>query len=236
MSLVKRADGMYLIRQEPLQFGTLNQARSFFKIGLQNALDLAADLRRASIECYAASDAGTISDPNYVEPTATTDLTVRWPGDWQVEIEELGPSRYVIRFVDEFQVQRTVLGRSPHEAIDKIQMQSLVDPAVRNYLESITPVPEVAPAPAPETEAPRKFLRPGDRAITEQDLVEMEARRAEFQKPKTPPIQIEYQNFYEKSSSAAIKDRLRSDPEFLDWLNSTGALAPRSTTDASRNA
>jgi hypothetical protein len=223
MAIIKRADGMFLIRQEPLQWGTAKQARSFFAIGLQSALDLSAQLRAAGIEAYASSDSGNIQDPSFVPQKETTDLTVRWPSTWQTEIEELGPNRFCIRFVDEFRVSRAVIGRTPQEAVDKLQMQSLVDPAVRNYLQSITPQePEaVVPVAAPVSTTPRKFLRPGDRAITEQDLAEMEARRAESQKPKTPPQEVEYSQYWNSNSIsiAAKKERSRNDPGFLAWLN-----------------
>ena len=223
MALVKRTDGMYLIRQEPLQFGTLNQARSFFKIGQQNALDLAAGLRAAGVESYAANDSGRFDDPAYVEPAVTTDLSVRWPDKWQVEVEELGPSRYAVRFVDEFNQQRTVLGRNPQEAVDKLQMQSLVDTPTRNYLQSITPQPVAPVAPAASVvEGPRKLIRAGDRTITPEEFAEMDAQRAQAQVPKTPPAEIEYRRFYDNSPTNATRMRMKQDPGFSSWANKEG--------------
>ena len=120
MALVKRNDGMYLIRQEPLQFGSIRQARAYFPLQLQNALDLAAQLRAAGIEAYAASDAGNEQDPAYKPPQQAVDLSVRWPSAWRVEVEELGTNRYCHRFVDQYNVQHSVIGKTPQEVVDKL--------------------------------------------------------------------------------------------------------------------
>jgi hypothetical protein len=224
---------MYLIRQEPLQFGTLNQARSFFKIGQQNALDLAAGYRTAGVECYAANDSGRFDDPAYVEPAVTTDLSVRWPSTWQVEVEELGPSRYAVRFVDEFNQQRTVLGRNPQEAVDKLQMQSLVDTPTRNYLQSITPQPVAPVAPAaPVVEGPRKFVRAGDRTITDEERAEMDATRQKATAPKTPPAEIEYLWYYDNSPANAVRKRVETDTGFAAWAKQAGIFDMRSNVNA----
>ena len=64
MAIIKRADGMFLIRQgPPIQWGSSRQAKAFLPMQLQTAIDLAAGLRAAGIEAYASSDAGTIQDP-----------------------------------------------------------------------------------------------------------------------------------------------------------------------------
>jgi hypothetical protein len=234
MPLIKRSDGAYLIRQDPLQWGTIRQARAYFPLQLQNALDLAAQLRAAGIEAYAASDAGNEQDPAYKPPQQAVDLSVRWPADWRIEVEELGTNRFCHRFVDQYNVQHSVIAATPQAVIDKLE--GSIDAAVRAHIRSITPEPEVqAPPPAPPVAAaPRKFLRPGDRALTEQDFLEMEARRAEFQKPKMPPAEVEYLNFYNNSPTNATRKRIQTDPGFMEWAQRAGLLNMRSNADVSR--
>src|SRR5271156_2094587 len=118
MALVKRSDGMFLIRQEPLQWGNLRQSRSFFSIGLQAARDLSAQLRAAGVQAYAADDSGNFSDENYVAPTQAVDLSVLWPSDdWRVSVEELGSNRFCHRFLDQHGVQHSVIGANPNEVV-----------------------------------------------------------------------------------------------------------------------
>jgi hypothetical protein len=234
MSLIKRNDGAYLIRQSPLQWGTIRQARQFFPVGLQVARDLSAELRGAGVACFAADDSGNFNDENYVAPTQAPDLSVVWPSDWRVEVSELGTNRYCHTYRNQHGEQSSVIGTTPQQVVDKLQFQSTVSPDVRAYLASITPEPEaVVAAPAPQAPVtPGRFLRPGDRSsigITEEERSEMEARREAQQAPKTPPIQVEYERFYSAASSTQVKHRMKTDPEFLDWLNNSGALAPRST-------
>ena len=231
MALVKRSDGFFLVRQEPLQWGTIKQARAYLSMQLQTALDLAAGLRDAGIEAYASSDSGQEQDPAYVPPTATVDLTVQWASTWRVEIEELGTNRYCHRFVDQFNVQHSVIGKTPQEIADKLN--GSVDPVAREYVRRITPEPEVAPPPPPPIPvAPRKFLRPGDRGISESELAEMEEQRAKQQAPKVPPVEVEYAYFYNTAPTNDTRKRMKSDAGYLTWLEKTGVLTPRSNADA----
>ena len=64
----------------------------------------------------------------------------------------------------------------------------------------------------------------------------MEATRQKAMAPKTPPIEVEYKYFYDTAPTNATKHRMKTDPGYLAWLENTGALAPRSNADASRNA
>jgi hypothetical protein len=236
MALVKRSDGAFLIRQSPLQFGTIRQARAYFSLQLQNAIDLAAQLRAAGVEAYAASDSGNEQDPAYVPPQRAVDLTVKWPSTWRVEVEDLGTNRYCTRFIDQYNVQHSVIAATPQAVVDKLE--GSIDAAVRMYIRSITPEPEVQAPPSapPVPTAPRKFLRPGSREITETEFAEMEAERQKAMAPKTPPIEVEYLRFYNNSPANATKLRMKTDPGYLTWLEREGILNPRSTTDASRNA
>lgn len=231
MPLVKRNDGAFLIRQEPLQWGTIRQARAHFTMSLQNAVDLAAGLRAAGVEAYAASDSGNEQDSAYKPPQETVDLTVRWPSMWRVEIEELGTNRYCHRFVDQYNVQHSVIGKNPQEVVDKLF--GSVDPNAREYVRRITPEPEVAPPPPPPIPVtPRKFLRPGDRGISESELAEMEEQRAKQQAPKMPPVEVEYAHFYDTAPTNDTRKRMKTDAGYLAWLEKTGVLTPRSNADA----
>jgi hypothetical protein len=231
MALVKRNDGAYLIRQDPLQWGTIRQARAYFPLQLQNAIELAAGLRAASVEAYAASDSGNEQDPAYKPPQQAVDLTVRWPSTWRVEVEELGTNRYCHRFLDQYNVQHSVIAATPQAVIDKLE--GSIDAAIRAHIRSITPEPEVqAPQLAPPVAAaPRKFLRPGSREISEEEYAEMNASRAQAQAPKVTPQEVEYEQYWNSNSISIVakRERSRKDPGFLAWLN-------RSETDASRNA
>lgn len=233
MALWKRSDGMYVIRLNPLQFGTLRQARSYFTTGLQEAIDGCAQLRGAGVEIYAASDSGNEQDPAYVPPQQAVDLTVRWPSTWRIEIEELGTNRYCHRFVDQYNVQHSAIAKTPQEVVDKLF--GSVDPNAREYVRRITPEPEGAPPPPPPIPvAPRKILRPGSREITEAEFAEMEAERQKAQAPKTPPIEVEYLRFYNNSPTNATRKRIQTDPGFMEWVQREGLLNMRSNADVSR--
>jgi hypothetical protein len=231
MPLVKRNDGAYLIRQEPLQWGTIRQARAYFPLQLQNARDLAAGLRAAGVESYAVSDSGNPQDPAYVPPQETVDLTVKWPADWRISVEELGTNRFCHRFVDQYNVQHSVIAATPQAVIDKLE--GSIDAAIRAHIRRITPEPELPAPPSapPVSPAPRKFLRPGSREISEEEYAEMNASRAQAQAPKVTPQEVEYEQYWNSNSISILakRERSRKDPGFLAWLN-------RSETDVSRNA
>jgi hypothetical protein len=196
MSLVKRADGTFLINQSPLQFGLIRQARALFNVPLQRARDIAAQLRGAGVECYASQEMGTEDDPAYKPPTAQVDLTVTWPSTWRIpenEIERLSENRFVHSFIDSTGSQQSVIGSSPQAVVDKLAAR--FDFESKKYLASITPVPETPAviAETPVDEAPKKFLRPGSRTgtpYTPEEAEHLAAQRAFREMPKTPPIEV----------------------------------------------
>jgi hypothetical protein len=231
MALIKRADGTFLIRQAPTQYGTIRQARGLFLVDLQRALDIAAQLRTAGVEAYASSDMGQEQDPAYKPPTKEVDLTVVWPSTWRIEVEQLGSERFIHRFLDAQNVQHSIIGKTPQEVVDKLQ--GSIDYDNRAYVAAITPIPEpevVVPAAQAE-ELPRKILRPGSRndRFSQEDLDELQRQRAIRERPKTPPAEIEYQRFYETAPTAETKKRMAKDEGFMAWLDKSGALALRST-------
>jgi hypothetical protein len=227
MALVQRSDGAFLIRQGPLQWGTRRQAVSFFKIGLQLAIDLACGLRASGIDAYATSDEGTVSDPSYVPPSRAVDLSVSWPSSWRVEIEQLGENRFCHRFLDTYNVQQSVIGKSPQDVVDRLF--GSIDTNVRDYIKAVTPAPEiVTPAPPPAPVPPPRFLRPGDRRLTAEDELELSAQRAAMEVPKAPPADLEYRWFYENTRSNDIKTRMQKDEGFAAWMDREGVLKIRS--------
>jgi hypothetical protein len=232
MAVLKTIDGRFLINESPLQFGLIRQARNLYHVDLQRARDKAAELRIAGLEIYAASDAGTFDDPAYVAPTKEVDLSVSWPAvDWRVEIEQLSENRFRhVFFVDG--VQRSVLGSSAQDVVDRLY--GTFDPAIRAYLQSITPEPvaEVVIPTAPVIDLPKKILRTGDRSLSSDDWAELEVSRAAKQAPKVPPVEIEFFHWYNTASSQATRDRMQKDPAFFEWLKREGILDPRSNAYA----
>jgi hypothetical protein len=234
MALVKRADGTFLINQNPLQFGLIRQARALFNVPLQRARDLAAELRGAGVECYAASEMGTENDDAWEPPTAAVDLSVSWPSTWQISpIERLSEHRFVHSFVDSTGTQQSVIGRTPQEVVDRLSAR--FDFEARQYVASITPVPEppTAVPEAPIPEGPRKFIRAGDRHyLTPEEVADLAAQRAFHETPKAPPIEVEYLNFFNSSSSGEVSRRKQKDPQFFEWMKSQGLLFGRSEEHA----
>jgi hypothetical protein len=231
MALIKRADGTFLINQNPLQWGMIRQARSLFRVDLQRARDIAAQLRAAGIEAYASQDGGTEEDPAFKAPTAQVDFTVTWPSTWRIEVEQLSENRFVHKFSDATNVQHSVVGRTPQEVVDRLA--SSINFEARQYIASITPIPEtpVAVLEVPVDEAPKKFLRPGSRTgtpYTPEEVRSLEAQRAFRETPKTPPIEIEYLNFFNASSSSDVAKRKKNDPQFFQWMKDQGLLFGRS--------
>jgi len=221
MSLVKRADGTFLINQSPLQWGMIRQARSLFRVPLQTARDIAARLRAAGVEAYASQDGGTEDDPAFKPPTEQVDLTVTWPSTWTISIEQLAEHRFVHSFIDSTGSQQSVIGKTPQEVVDKLAGR--FDFESKKYLASITPVSEtpVVVVEAPVVEGPRKFLRPGSRTgtpYTPEEAEHLAAQRAFRETPNTPPIEVEYSQFYNTASSAEVSARRAKDKEFFTWM------------------
>jgi hypothetical protein len=230
MSLIKRHDGNFLINLDPIQWGTPRMARSLFRVDLQRARDIAAQLRAAGVEAYASQDMGAEDDPAFKPPTAQIDLSVTWPSTWQISpIEQLSEHRFVHSFVDSTGTQQSVIGRSPQEVVDRLSAR--FDFEARQYVASITPVPE-PPAAVPEApmpEGPRKFIRAGDRHyLTPEEVADLAAQRAFRETPKTPPIEVEYLAFFNTSSSSDVSKRKQKEPQFFGWMKSQGLLFGRS--------
>jgi hypothetical protein len=222
MSLVKRTDGVFLIAQSPVQWGLIRQARALFNVPLQTARDIAAQLRGAGVECYAASEMGTENDDAYKPPTAAVDLSLIFPSTWRIpenEIERLSENRFVHSFIDSTGSQQSVIGSSPQAVVDKLAAR--FDFESKRYIAAITPVPET-PAVVPEApvpEGPRKFIRAGDRQfLTPEEVADLAAQRAFRNVPKVLPIAVEYSQFYNTASSAEISARRAKDKEFFAWM------------------
>jgi hypothetical protein len=114
MALVKRNDGTFLINQSPLQWGVIRQARSLFRVDLQRARDIAAQLRAANVLAYACQDGGTEDDPAFKPSTELVDLSVVYPSTWIISpIEQLSEHRFVHSFVDSTGAQQSVTGKVP---------------------------------------------------------------------------------------------------------------------------
>jgi hypothetical protein len=235
MALLKRDDGMFVINLAPLQFGTIRQARGLLNLPLQTALDRASSLRDGGHKVYASSEMGNWQDPAYVAPQKAVEPVV-YPAAWRVEIEQLSENRFRhVFFVDG--VQRSVLGSSAQDVVDRLY--GTFDPAIRAYLQSITPEPvaEVVIPAAPEIPlAPKKHLRPGDQTFAQEDFDRMEAQRAARQAPKTPPVEVIYLQFYNTASASQVNGRKATDPDFYQWMVREGLVINTRSAENARIA
>ena len=235
MALVKRNDGNFLINLDPIQWGTPRMARSLFRVDIMRAQNIAAQLRNAGVACYASQDGGTEDDPAFKPPTGQVDLSVVWPGDWRIEIERVSENRFVHSFIDSTGSQQSVIGPTPQAVVDKLAGR--FDFESKKYVASITSVPEtpVAIAEAPVDETPKKFLRPGSRTgtpYTADEAAHLAAQRAARETPETPPIEVEYLNFYNNSLNAKITERKAKDADFRGWMVREGLLHQHNAMEA----
>jgi hypothetical protein len=234
MALLRKGPGTYYVRRNgpgDYQLGTHKQALAHLRQSPEKTLEDAAQIRAEGLLVTAVDNSGGSLDRGDA-PIAPIDETVVWPSNWRIPIVH-GNQKYYHSFYDQQSAStQTLTGSSPQDLVNRFNDLYHADAKVTHYLDSLPRVQDPAPIAKPVPVAPTvpgRVLRPGSVTISEDEMLELEAERAEREQyVAKPPANFEYEEFYSFQSAKEIQKRAKIDPAFLAWVESSAPTSSQS--------